>query len=242
MQIPKKIHYCWFGNNEKPEIVKKCIESWKKYMPDYEIIEWNESNYDCHKSKYVNQAYTCKKWAFVSDYVRFDVINKYGGIYMDTDVELLKPIPKEILNNKAFTAMEPLGNVSPGLIFAAIPNFKFTKKILDIYNKTEFIKDNKPICKTVNSFATELLISNGFKKIDEYQVIDDLVIYPSNYFCSFDLDVHEVSITNDSVSVHHYAGSWKKNGLKSKFQKIIKKIFGIKIYRKLLVIKRRIRG
>ena len=120
-RIPKIIHYCWFGNNPKPEIVYKCIESWKKYFPDYEIVEWNEKNYDVNKELYMQEAYSCKKWAFVSDYARFDVLYQYGGIYFDTDVEVLKKFPQEILCNQAFTGIESTKIISPGLVFGCAP-------------------------------------------------------------------------------------------------------------------------
>ena len=241
MQIPKKIHYCWFGENEKPAIVKKCIESWIKYMPDYEIIEWNEENYNCHKTKYIDEAYKCKKWAFVSDYARFDIIEQHGGIYFDTDVELLKPIPSNILENVAFTGMEPLGNVNPGLVFAAIPHFKFTKEILKVYSKEKFIENGKPICKTVNAYTTEILKPKGFICENKFQIIDNLAIYPSEIFCGFDLDIHEISITENTVSVHHYAGTWINNNIKSEVKKIFKKLLGKKIYKKILLIIRKYR-
>ena len=103
--IPKVIHYCWFGKNELPEDAKRCIASWKKFCPDYEIIEWNETNYDVRKNKYMSDAYDEKKWAFVSDYARIDIIYNYGGIYLDTDVELLRPLD-ELLKDKMFCGWE----------------------------------------------------------------------------------------------------------------------------------------
>ena len=242
MSIPKIIHYCWFGGNEKPEIVKKCIESWKKYMPDYEIKEWNESNYDCLKNRYIKEAYNSKKWAFVSDYARFDILYLYGGIYFDTDVELLKSIPHEILANKAFTCTEPTGKVNPGLIFACEKNNFIAKKMIDTYNQDSFLDDKKnPICKTVNAYITEILYRYGYEEKNKLQKVNDLVIYPSEYFCGFDLDIMEKDITQNTISVHHYSGTWIKQGLKQKIQKIIKRKFGIKFYRKLLMILRKVK-
>ena len=115
--IPKIIHYCWFGHNRKPALIKKCIESWKKFMPDWEIREWNEENYDVYKNQYIRNAYAQKKWAFVVDYARFDILNQFGGIFLDTDVELLRPIPEEILRNDAFTGFESPERVAPGLAY-----------------------------------------------------------------------------------------------------------------------------
>ena len=115
-KIPHIIHYCWFGRNPKSELVLNCIESWKKYLPGYEIREWNEDNYDVTQVNFVKEAYENQKWAFVSDYVRFDVLYQFGGIYFDTDVELLKPIPEEILAKRAFTGFENTKLISPGLV------------------------------------------------------------------------------------------------------------------------------
>ena len=241
--IPKKIHYFWFGNNPKPDIVLKCIESWKKHMPDYEIIEWNEQNYDINKIDYIKEAYKMKKWAFVSDYARFDILEQYGGIYFDTDVELLKQIPHEILSsNKAITSMESSGYVNPGLIFVSIPHHKFLNKILKIYEKEHFIIGDKINLKTINMYTTDLLKENGFVFEQKIQNICDIAIYPSSYFCGYDQDLREYDIKDETISVHHYAGTWKKKTFKSRMKMVTKKIFGKKIYKKILNIKRRIFG
>lgn len=241
-RIPKKIHYCWFGGNEKPEIVVRCIKSWEKYLPDYDVIEWNEGNYDCKKIPYIDEAYRMKKWAFVSDYVRFDVLDQYGGIYFDTDVELLKPIPEDILDKDIFTAMESAGKVSPGLVFACTPDQSFLKEILASYNKSHFLIQGNPIYKTVNDFTTELLVSKGFMLQDVYQEVDGMSIYPSEFFCGFDQDVMEYDISPETISVHHYAGTWVEKRSKQKIQSWCKKVLGIKSYRKLLGFKRKIFG
>lgn len=240
--IPLKIHYCWFGGNPKPEIVLKCIESWKKHMSDYEICEWNESNYDCHKVPFIDEAYCAKKWAFVSDYARFDILNQYGGIYFDTDVELLRPIPDEMLSKNAFTGMESAGKVSPGLIFATISNLPFLQDILNSYNSSHFIIAGKLIYKTVNEFTTELLVPKGFVFANRYQEVYDIAIYPSEYFCGYDQDVREYDIKPETISVHHYASTWKKESIKYKTQQLCKKVLGMSRYRKLLNIKRKFFG
>ena len=240
--IPKKIHYCWFGGAEKPAIVQKCMASWKKYMPEYEIIEWNESNYNVHKILFIDEAYQAKKWAFVSDYARFDILNQHGGIYFDTDVELLKTIPNDILGDQAFTGMESIGTVAPGLVFASVPNTDFLHEILTVYQDTHFLIDGKPNFKTVNWFTTEILARHGYVSENRFQKVYGLSIYPSEYFCSFDLDVHEYDIRPESISVHHYAGTWNNSSGKVWVQGFIKKVFGIKFYRNLLKIKRKIMG
>ena len=171
-KIPHIIHYCWFGRNPKSELVLNCIESWKKYLPGYEIREWNEDNYDVTQVNFVKEAYENQKWAFVSDYVRFDVLYQFGGIYFDTDVE--------VMGRRGF-------------------------------------------------------LTNG-----EYQEIDGIAVYPTEYFCAVDLDVHEKVITDKTIAVHHYAGSWLQPSLKRKVQNVLKKTIGVENYRKLLHLKRKI--
>jgi len=242
MKIPRKIHYCWFGNGEKPDIVLKCIESWRKYNPDFEIIEWNERNYDVNKADFVKEAYEQKMWAFVSDYARFDIINEHGGIYVDTDVEFLKPLPEEMLDWCAFSGFESAGAVSPGLIYAAVPNFCITQELLVEYTKMHFIKNEKSTYKTVNMVTTEVLARHANLQRDSFQVVEGLALYPSPIFCGYDLDVMEYDIRPETITVHHYAGTWVKNPLKRKIQRIVKNIVGIRVYRKLLCVKRKIYG
>ena len=130
--IPKIIHYCWFGGNELPESVRKCIESWKKYCPDFVIKEWNESNYDVTKLPFMKDAYEAKKYAFVSDYARLDIIYQHGGIYLDTDVELIKPLDDRLLDTTCFMGMETPGTVATGLGFGAIKGHSFIKQNRDV--------------------------------------------------------------------------------------------------------------
>lgn len=237
--IPKKIHYIWVGENPKPDIVLKCIESWKKYFPDYEITEWNEQNYDVHKNRYLAEAYAAKKWAFVSDYMRFDVLNQYGGIYFDTDVEVLRPFPEEILEKEAFTGMESAGKVNPGLIFACNKGNWLTGLMMDSYHADAF--DEKHLV-TVNMRLTGILEKYGLKKQSGIQVVNGVAIYPSSYFCGYDQDVQEYDIRPETCCVHHYAGTWKKKSMKRKIQAFLKKIVGVENYRKLLKIKRHFLG
>lgn len=239
MMIPQIIHYVWVGKNQKPEIVLQCIESWKKYLPDYEIREWNEDNYDVLKNEYIREAYIQKKWAFVSDFIRFDLLNEYGGIYIDTDVEFLKRIPKKILSEEAFTGVESSGMINPGLIFGCPPNYWISRKMVDSYKSDTFDIDH---IKTVNVRMTDILREYGFQTLDIYQVINGLAIYPSSYFCGYDLDIHDFDIKENTISVHHYAGTWKKRSKKTIIQKKMVKIIGKKNYKKLLKIKRMLFG
>lgn len=237
--IPKKIHYIWVGGNPKPEIVLKCIESWKKYLPDYEIIEWNESNYDINKNAYIKEAYESRKWAFVSDYMRFDILYTYGGLYFDTDVEMLKAFPGDILGRDSFTGMESAGRVAPGLIFACQPRNWLVGEMLASYKNDHF--DVNHII-TVNMRMTEILVNNGFVQNGEFQVIKGFAIYPAKYFCGYDQDIREYDIQEETISVHHYAGTWKSSGLKGKLRIVVKSILGKNNYRKLLKLKRKFIG
>ena len=136
--ISKIIHYCWFGKNEKPQVVINCIDTWSKFFSDWKIIEWNEDNYDLSGNKYIEDAYKLKKWAFVSDIVRLDVLYRYGGIYLDTDVEFIKPLPTSYLNFKGFMGFEYTNIIAPGLIFGVEKENLFIKEILDSYMNERF--------------------------------------------------------------------------------------------------------
>lgn len=235
--IPHIIHLIWVGGNSKPKIIEDCIASWKRYLPDYQIIEWNEDNYDVFKNDYLKQAYLSKKWAFVSDYMRFDILNQYGGIYFDTDVELLKAIPSDVLKHQAFTGVESAGKVAPGLVFGCEKGFWLCKEMIEVYNNGIF-DFSKPI--TVNLIISGILQKKGFIENNEFQIVDGLAIYPNEYFCAFDQDIREVTISDKTISIHHYAGTWnKKIKIKIKIITLFKKILGIKLYRKLLLLKRK---
>ena len=152
--IPKKIHYCWFGGNPLPELVQKCIDSWQKYCPDYEIKLWNEDNLDLSKYQFAKDAYDNKKWAFAADVFRFDVINEFGGIYLDVDVELYKPID-EFLKYNYFTGFEDVDFVAPGLIMGGTAKNEVCESVLNIYKNAEFNVNNLDditVCKILPKF------------------------------------------------------------------------------------------
>lgn len=210
--IPKTINYCWFGGKPLPEEVKKCIESWKKYCPDYEIVEWNEKNYDIYKNFYTETAYKNKQWAFLTDYVRLDVIYSKGGVYLDTDVELLKPLDP-LLNNTCYVGMEQPGLVNTGLGFGAIQNHPFVLANKKYYeNKQNFLDKNgkfkKIICVKI---TTGLLKERGLEGKNQIQKVEDVVVYPVDYFCPKKMGTNKVTITENTVSIHHYDASWKSN-------------------------------
>lgn len=240
--IPKKIHYCWFGKGPKNKLFEKCLESWKKYFPDFEIIEWNEENFDIEENKYIKQAYECKKYAFVSDYVRLKVLYEQGGIYFDTDVEVLKRIPDEILETGYF-AKEKDDEVTTGLGFAVHKKNKIVKYMLDDYKDIEFTKNGEMDLEPCPQRNTKSLTSRGYKINSKTKSIDGVPIYDKNYFCGYDINTHQYIISETTYTVHHYAGSWisKKDKVKFKVKKIISRILGKKIYEKLRKIKGNLR-
>lgn len=208
--IPKIIHYCWFGGNPIPEFNKKCIESWKKYCPDYEIIEWNEGNIDLNSNNYMKEAYASRIWGFVPDVARLQIIYEYGGVYLDTDVELLKPLD-DLLNNHAFMGIEN-GNtntIALGLGFGAEKNDPLIKILLDDYNGRRFIKSDGTLDRTsAPMIQTAVLKKIGFNGKNIKQTIMSAVIYPSEFFCPKSVITGFLNVTKNTYSIHHYDASW----------------------------------
>ena len=228
--IPKVIHYCWFGRKPLSNLAKKCIESWKKFCPDYEIVEWNESNFDFSECEYARQAYDAKKWAFVSDYARFKILYENGGVYFDTDVELIKPID-DILLNGEFMGVEDKKEltVNPGLGLAMAKNSQFCKDIIDRYMQKQFVcGDNSYNTETIVTYTTELLKEYGMYIKNEIQTVCGITIYPQEYFNPCDIHSRKIVITEQTRSIHHYAGSWLSK--KDKFKRFIRRLVGNKIY------------
>jgi mannosyltransferase OCH1-like enzyme len=239
--IPKKIHYCWFGKNPKPEMAVTCIESWKRFFPEYEIIEWNEDNFDLSICSYVKEAYAMKKWAFVSDYARFWILYQYGGIYFDTDVEVMAPFG-EILNGSGFAGREFHKNktypVNPGLGMAAEQGSPLLKELLAYYNTLHFVdQDGSLNLKTIVDYTSEVLGKHGLRITDdEFQQVGDFQIYPSAFFSPQNMYTGEVRRTNATRSIHYYVGSWDtatvQQGLKIKRESVSKygKVLGKIVY------------
>ncbi len=206
----KKIHYCWFGGNPLPPLAEKCIASWRKFCPDYEIIEWNETNFDINCCAYVKEAYEAKKWAFVSDYARFKILYEHGGLYFDTDVEVIKPLD-EIVAKGNFMGREIEGkaSVAPGLGFGVNPGLGLIKELLDSYNDRHFINsDGSYNQKTIVEYTSEILCKHGLQNTNDIQFIADVYIYPKEYFCPMDYYTGKLSITKNTYSIHHYTASW----------------------------------
>ncbi len=205
-KIPKKIHYCWFGRGEKSALIKKCIASWKKYMPDYEIIEWNEDNVIFDNS-YVKEAYEKRKYAFVSDYVRLKVIYEEGGIYLDTDVELIKSL-EPLLKVGGFIGFERSNTVTTGLGFAAKAKDTVIEKMLSTYDYIHFVVNDQMDQTPCPVRNTKDLISLGLVTNNKKQKVGDIIVYPKEYFCPLDYDSGKINITNNTYSIHHYGYSW----------------------------------
>jgi mannosyltransferase OCH1-like enzyme len=202
--IPKVIHYCWFGGNPLPPKAEKCIKSWKKYCPDYEIVRWDESNFDVNCNDYCREMYAQKKWAFLTDYIRLKVVYENGGIYLDTDVELIKPLDK-LLDNSAYMGLETTDKVATGLGFGAEKNHEFIRKNMEYY---ENWKPSDPI-ETCPVITSRLLEPHGVDCTStEVQHIQDLTIYPVEYFCAKHLHTGETCITPNTYSIHHFEASW----------------------------------
>ena len=226
--IPKIIHYCWFGGNPLPPLAEKCIASWKKFLPDYEIKEWNEQNFDVNIIPYTAEAYHAKKYAFVSDYARFWILYHYGGLYFDTDVEVIKPMGS-IIAKGAFMGCEQDSKpgieltVAPGLGLAVESKHEIYKAILEEYDSFHFLnEDGSNNDKTVVEYVTEILKTHGLKNMPGIQQIEGVKIYPSEYFCPRDTVTKRLHITNNTYTIHHYMASWKDGGFNLK--RIIRKL------------------
>lgn len=212
-RIPKVIHYIWVGGAEKPDSVKKYIKSWKEACPDYEIIEWNEKNFNISKNRYADEAYKAKKWAFVTDYIRLDVLERYGGIYMDSDVEVLKNLDV-FLKEPAFSSFEagdPSQVYLPTGIMASERNGKWVKFLKSYYSHSRsfFLEDGNIDTTTNTSIITRMTVEKyGIKLNNKLQKYDDFTMYPSEYFCPKSWSTREINLTNNSYTIHHFAGSW----------------------------------
>lgn len=206
--IPKVIHYCWFGRGEKSPLIKKCIKSWHKYCPDYEIIEWNEDNFDVNCNAFVKEAYECKKWAFVSDYARLWILYNYGGVYMDTDQELIKPID-QFMDKKGFIGFLDDKNISAGII-GVESNLSIINEFLNHYENLRFKVNDKFNINPNTNFMTNVLLKHGLIVNDNYQEIAQLCIYPQTVFCPTSCISNEKKYSADTVGIHHWAMSWRK--------------------------------
>ena len=209
MSIPKIIYYCWFGGGPKPKLAQKCIASWKKYCPDFEILEWNEGNFDVSTAPlYVRQAYEAGRWAFVTDYVRLKALTELGGVYMDTDVEVVKPL-EPFLQQEAFAGFEHMERVQTGLL-ACRKGFPLFEEFLSHYDSASFLRPDGTVDTTTNvQVLTKLCLSHGLVLNDRFQMVDGLAIYPREVFCPVDFDTKKLKRTRKTVTIHWFSGSWQ---------------------------------
>ena len=208
--IPKIIHYCWFGGKEKPEDVLKMIASWKKHCPDYEIKEWNETNFDIHLNRYTEEAYQQKKWAFVSDVARLWALVHEGGIYMDTDVEVIRPLDK-LLANKAFIGFEGTQWIGTNLM-GTEPHNAFLQAFLEDYNHRNFTNPDGTLNQTTNveEITSRFLTQHNLVRNGEQQQAGDFTVYPTDYFSPYDYINGKVRTTDNTYSIHWFSQSWIK--------------------------------
>ena len=240
--IPKIIHYCWFGHNPLPQSALKCINSWKKFFPDYEIKEWNEDNFDVNCIIYTREAYERKKYAFVSDYARFYVLYKYGGLYFDTDVEVIKPMD-DIVACGPFMGIEGAYTVgktapavalglgaNPGLGLGANPGLGLYKAILDYYDRLHFVDDyGMQLSGTVVKHTTDVLLAHGLKQTNDIQEVAGVWIYPQDYFNPLDDATGRLNITENTRSIHWYSKTWVDNygPVRIKVTRWVHRVFGV---------------
>lgn len=206
--IPKVIHYCWFGKTPMPDKYKRWMESWHRFCPDYEIKEWNESNYDISKNRYMEQAYENKKWGFVPDYARLDIIYQNGGIYLDTDVELVANLD-DLLYQDGFMCYETETRVNCGMGFGAVKGLNIIKDMRDDYNGRSFLKEDGSLNLTPSpNIQTNYLKKRGLLGNGEYQIIDGLTIYPEKVLGGKNLMTRKIELLPYTKSIHHFDGSW----------------------------------
>ena len=225
--IPKIIHYCWFGGNELSKDAKRYIEIWHSLCPEYQIIEWNETNFDVESVPYVREAYEKRKWAFVSDYARLYALKKYGGIYLDTDVEILKPLDA-LLYNKAFIGAESKYSICTAVI-GAEKDASFIGELMSLYDGIHFVNKQK-IDLTPNSQRVfEYLISvYDYKETSSPIKYENCTLYPKDYFSPINCYTYEQEITQNTYCVHRFAGTWKnkREMFSNKLKAIVTRIIG----------------
>ena len=240
--IPKKIHYCWFGRNPLPESAQKCIASWRKYLPDYEIIEWNEDNFNVNSIPYTAQAYAARKYAFVSDYARFKILYEHGGLYFDTDVEVIRPMD-DIIARGPFMGFEiapsckkPLGAVNPGVGIGAEKRMNLYKSILNYYSQLSFIQADGSynLTDAVVNITTRELVKVGLQNIPGIQKVAGIMIYPDDYFNPFDDATGQLNKTENTYTIHWFSKTWLNvSPWRQYISRIAHRIFGVNTFSKL---------
>lgn len=204
--IPKIIHYIWFGDSEKPISVRQNIKNWEEKAPNFKIIEWNENNFPVSDYPFVKEAISEKKYAFASDFARLWVVYNYGGIYLDTDVEILKSF-EELLSEKCFFSCEEVDSIASGLGFGSEKENKILKELMGLYNEN-FVQNGEPDLTTTNTKITTYFVDKGYKIKNRIQVINGVKIYPKEYFAPMNWWNQKINITEKTYAIHKYDGTW----------------------------------
>lgn len=251
--IPKIIHYCWFGPSKITDEAKRNIMNWHEKCPNFEFKFWNESNFDINQNEYTKSAYENKEWAFISDYARLAILYEYGGVYIDVDVELLKPL-NSLLDNEMFTGLENTDAINTGLMVGAVPKNDTVLSLMKLYQDRGTNKiDNRFDETTCVEITTDYFYKLGFQYKNKNQKVNNCMIYSTEYFCPQLLGSRKVKITDNTFSIHHYSASWhKEKGIKRKvairmlfykaFIRIkLRQIFGQKITEKIRQVYRKVK-
>ena len=213
-QIPKIIHYMWLGKKELPDLLKRCMESWQKYCPDYHIQRWDESNYDIEKNLYMKNAYKEGKYGFVPDYARLDILYQYGGIYMDTDIELIKPLD-DLLGQDSFCGVEKWQTINFGGCSGAVKGSRAIEKFLEARQLLTFYDESGHIdTNTCGYYDTLTALKYGYQINGQKQKVMGMTIYPSDYFHPYDYMSGMLEITHNTYSIHHFNGGWLDKGMR----------------------------
>lgn len=242
--IPKVIHYCWFGRGEKSELILNCIASWHRELSGYEIIEWNEDNFDIHCNPFVQEAYENRKYAFVADYARFKILYEQGGIYLDTDVEVVKEFSEEMLEQQGFSGFESLENIAAG-IMGCEKGLELFGKFLHYYDDKHFVNEDGSFNDiTIVDIITAELVSRGLQRNNTFQVIEGIALYPKEYLYPLEDGTGIMTRTEKTVTIHWFAKSWwdQKDIKKYKRARLLFKIFGKNFVIKCSKIKHKIFG
>lgn len=228
--IPKKIHYCWFGRGEKPALAKKCIASWRKFMPDYEIVEWSEDNFDVNYNAYTKMCYGQKKFAFLTDYLRLLIVEEQGGIYFDTDVEVLRSFD-DFIDLPAFVGFENDRFVNTGEGFGAEPHNPAIQQMLRAYDP---LLDGAHGVRGCPKLNTEALRKLSLRLDGKAQTLPNVSVFPAEYFNPRNSVTGELTKTENTYSIHWYSASWLPwhKRLRSRISKPFHRIFGVNCFRR----------
>lgn len=225
-KIPKKIHFCWMSGEEYPELIQKCINSWKEKLPDYDIKCWNTENFNVNICRYTREAFQVKKYAFVSDYIRLYALYHEGGIYLDSDIEVLKSFD-DLLENKAFTGFEKNNSTVAAWLFGSVKGNPIFKEFLAYYAERPFILPDGSYDLTPNPFPiTETCVKHGLVLDGNKQQLDFITIYPKDYFCPYNRATEELNITENTYTIHYFNGAWindEKKKIITKRKQIVQK-------------------